>query len=540
MVVDSGLCREPRLDPATGLERLETTPISQAAAEQRAGRAGRTAPGRCLRLWSTVQHARRAPADTPELLRLDLASTALAIASWGSEPAWLSPPPAPAWARATTLLRDLGALTADGGLTPTGRQLAALPVHPRLGRVLLAARGSRHASAAAALAALVSERDPWPRGARVEVEDRILAMLGSGTSGARTAPLAAARAATRQLARLVGAPASGPVDLDALVPALLAGFPERLGRRRTPGDARVLLASGRGAELAPGALPGASEWLVALELRGRPRGEDQVELAVPLTEDAVFALPRRRARVTAWDPEREAVVAAEEERIGALVLIRREVMADPAEAAVALASAASQDPVLLLDPSPAARALLHRALYLRQRRPELDLPAWDDLDQALRALLPDLCQGLRRLKDLRGADLLGATQAALGWSARQQLDLLAPSSFTLPTGRQVELDYDPHERQGGGPVLRARVQQLFGLDQTPTVLGGAEPVTLHLLAPNQRPVQVTTDLPGFWRRTWPEVRKDLRGRYPKHAWPEDPLRTSPQDRPQRKPETPGR
>ncbi|MCK6506877.1 ATP-dependent helicase HrpB [Myxococcota bacterium] len=540
LVVDSGLCREPRLDPATGLERLETTLISQASADQRAGRAGRTAPGRCLRLWSAVQHARRAPADTPELLRLDLAGTALAVASWGSAPTWLSPPPPASWSRAQALLGELGATTPDGGLTPLGRRLAALPVHPRLGRVLLATQGGRHAPAAAALAALVSERDPWPRGARVPVEDRLLSLRGGPASGASTGPLAAARAATRQLARLVGAPASGPVDLDALVPALLAGFPERLGRRRVAGEARVLLASGRGAELAPGALPGGAQWLVALELRGRPRGEDQVELAVPLTEEAVLALPRQRARVTAWDPSREAVVAAEEERIGALVLVRREVMADPVEAAAALARAAGQDPARLLDPSPAARALILRALYLRARRPELDLPDWPDLDAALRALLPDLCRGLRRLQDLRGADLLGATHAALGWQARQQLDLLAPATFTLPTGRQVELDYDPHERQGGGPVLRARVQQLFGLDRTPTVLGGTEPVTLHLLAPNQRPVQVTTDLPGFWRRTWPEVRKDLRGRYPKHAWPEDPLRTSPEDRPSRKTVAPDR
>lgn len=526
IVVDSGLCRRPTLDPASGLERLRTGLISKASAEQRAGRAGRTGPGLCIRLWSAHQHSRREEASVPEIQRLDLAPTALAVAAWGSAPRWLDPPPAAAWAQAHSLLAGLGAL--DGrGLTALGRRIAALPVHPRVGRMLIEARGS---PTAAALAALLEERDPWPRGDRTPVEQRLRAVGGGPGGSASGAALASLREAARQLGRLVEG--GRPLRVDELIPCLLTGFPERLGRRRIPGEPRVQLASGRGAVLAPDAQDDGAEWIVALGLRAPPRGEDRIELCLPLSADEVARLPRQRHRVCAWEEDRQALVAREEERFGALVLSQREVQPDPAEAALALVQALERAPTRLLDPSPASRSLVFRVLYLRQRR-GLG-PDWTELDDALRAVLPALCQGRRRLSDLRSGDLHELLRAQLGYAALAELDGLAPASFRLPTGREVELDYDPQARQGGGPVLRARIQQLLGQARTPTVLGGAEPVTLHLLAPNDRPVQVTTDLAGFWVRTWPEVRRDLRGRYPRHAWPEDPLAAVAQDRPARR------
>lgn len=529
VVIDSGLCRRPTLDPASGLERLRTQLISRSSAEQRAGRAGRVAPGLCLRLWTAHQHGRRDEALAPEIERLDLAPTALTVAAWGSEPRWLDPPPPASWAQAQALLTRLGAI--DGrGLTAMGRRLAALPVHPRVGRMLVEAERSPAAAAVAALAALVEERDPWPRGDRTSVERRVQAVLGGPAGSASPAALAAARDAAVQLGRMI----SGGRELrtDRLITCMLAGFPERLARRRGPLDRRVLLASGRGAVLAPDAQDEGAEWLLAVGMRAPPRGEDQIELCLPLTEAEVMALPRSRQRLCAWDEARGAVVAREVEQFGALVLVSREVSPDPAEASAALVQALMADPTRRLDPPATVRNLVHRALFLSQRR-GLG-PRWADLDDALRAVLPALCAGRRRLGELSGDQLLGLLRAELGHACLVELDRLAPDQLRLPTGRVAELDYDPLVRQGGGPVLRARMQQLFGLGRTPTVLGGAEPVTLHLLAPNDRPVQVTNDLGGFWVRTWPDVRKDLRGRYPRHAWPENPMETLPQDRPARR------
>jgi len=549
-VIDSGLARQPRLDPATGLETLETVLTSRASADQRAGRAGRTGPGRCLRLWTALQHSRREAAEPPEITRLDLTELALQAWAWSGRAEglrWLSPPPPAAWARAQALLLDLDAVLPGEGLSALGRRLATLPVHPRLGRMLLAAPLAQ-AMPAAALAALLTERDPWPRGAAVPVEDRLAALLGGPPRGADPRGLDTARQVTERLARLVGGSTSGAgrsgprgssarhsssTDLGALLPALLAGFPERLGHRRGPGDPRVKLASGRGAELAPGALPLGATWLVALGLEGRPRGEDRISLAVEVPEPAVAALPRHSHRSVAWDEQRSAVVAAVEERVGALVLARTEVLPQPEEAAAALVQVLSRDPARLLQPSPEAAALAHRVAWLRARRPALELPAWPDLDAALRAVLPELCAGRRTLQQVQQADLQGALARHLG-RARPELDRLAPAQLRLPTGRPVSLDYSPLACQGGPPVLRARMQQLFGLARTPAVLDGAEPVLLHLLAPNDRPVQVTADLAGFWQRTWAQVRADLRGRYPKHAWPEDPLAATAEDRPRRR------
>ncbi len=537
-VIDSGLARQPVLDPATGLERLETVLVSRASADQRAGRAGRTAPGTCLRLWSQFQHQRRAEADPPEIARLDLTSTALAAHAWTGDPGglcWLEAPPAAAWASAVAGLQDIGAV-ADGHITATGRRLMTLPTDPRLGRVLLAAAEAGHAATGAALIALLSEADPWGRGGP-GAEERVEAVLGGRGHGAEPRALARVRQAAEQLARSVdatiGRPA-GPVRLAPLLPALLAGLPGRLGRMRGDGR-RLKLANGRGAELARGVATPPGGWLFALQLRARQPGEDLVTLALGLDEAQVGALPTQQRRRTEWVAERGAAVGVVETAFGALVLRRIEEAPDPVEAAALLEAAAADDPARALQPGDEGRGLVHRVLFLREHRPDLPLPPWDSEDGALRALLPTLCVGRRSLQELGRADVDSALAGQLDWQARAALDRLAPARWTLPTGSTARIDYDPAVRHGGSPVLRARVQQLFGQARGPAVLDGALPLTLELLAPNQRPLQVTSDLAGFWAGTWADVRRDLRGRYPKHAWPEDPVAASPEDRPRRRP-----
>ncbi len=539
VVIDSGLVRQPVLDAATGLERLRTTLVSRASADQRAGRAGRVAPGHCVRLWTATQHGRRAAADTPEIERLHLANTVLAAHAWTGDPtslAWLQPPPVAAWKQATTELTSLGALD-DRGITARGRAMLALPTDPHLAAVLLAAADDGQLPLACALVALIAEPDAWSTGSALSAEDRVAAVLGGPARGASPPRLDRLRRAAVQFHRAVaGAPLPrhrGVVDLDACLPALLSGLPGRLGQMR--GGRRALkLASGRGAVLARHLPPPPGRFIVALQLRAVSGGADQVELAAAISDEAVEALPRHTTRRTEWVEERGAAVGVVAERVGALVLRRTEGAPDPAEAAVLLEAAAAVDPTRALSPDRDALALIHRVLFLAERGLDAGLPAWSDTDDALRAVLPALCVGRRSLSELDRADLAGALAGSLPWSARQALDRLAPAELRLPTGTRGRLDYDPATRQGGGPVLRARVQQLFGLSRTPTVLSGRVPVTLHLLAPNQRPVQVTTDLPGFWTRTWPDVRKQLRGRYPKHAWPEDPLAAKPEDRPRRR------
>lgn len=531
-VVDSGLARAPAWDPAAGATRLELREISRASAEQRAGRAGRTGPGRCLRLWTEAEHRGRRPRDPPALHRSDLAGVLLQILAWSGDPegvAWFKPPPPSEVERATALLAALGA-TEGGGLTAIGRALATLPLPPRLGRMLI--EGTRHgiAATAATAAALIAERDPWPRTPpgeadflRDDLGGRLAAFAaweaGQG-SGDRRA-LAEVQRVRDQLLRLCARLPSldPPVAATPALPAsLLAAFPDRVAQRRGDRE-RLLTAGGSGARLARDSKVDAP-LLLALVLQGGRRGQEPlVRMATPLQEDW---LPVERVAAAVWDPEKQAVVARTEDRVGALVLRSRTGGKLPPAAAALLCEQALLDPERALQPSAEAAGLLDRWRFVAaQGRGELpEPPTWAEL-------LPGLCLGRRSFAELRSADLKEALLATLPWPQRQQLLALAPASLTVPSGRSVRLDYS-----GPAPVLAARIQQLFGWAETPRVCG--VPVTVHLLAPNGRPQQVTADLASFWATGYPEVRKELRGRYPKHPWPEDPTTAPATDRARRR------
>ena len=531
-VVDGGVARSPRFDPVLGVERLETIPISVASADQRAGRAGRTGPGLARRLWTDKQHRLLPDADPPEVARLDLSGAALELLLWGADPRtfpWFEAPPSAALDAAMELLSRLGA-TDQGALTPIGREMAALPVHPRLARVVVEGRRRGCLRAAAGAAALVSERDPWDRdrgalaaSGRGDLQGRLELLDARGASGAHRGALDAVRKVRDQLTRVAGGPAGGAREAD-VVACLVAGFPDRVGQRRAVASPRVRLASGTGAELdPPDQAPGADLLLAAQLTLGR--GGLKIRLAARVEPDA---LPVRDAVVMDWDADRDAVSHHIESRFGALVLATRrpQTPADPARVSARLLQEALLRPDGALDLNDRYQSIAGRLRFLGSRRPDLDLP-----DPSPAVLLPRLCAGRRSFAQLRAIDLAGDLLGGLTWAQRQALDQLAPPRLTLPTGSTAAVSYGDADQP---PVLAARIQQLFGLDQTPSVMGGREPVLLHLLAPNNRPAQVTQDLPGFWRGSYADVRKDLRGRYPKHDWPEDPWSASPQDRPRRR------
>jgi len=548
-VIDSGLARQSRVSPGTGLPRLELVPISKAAADQRAGRAGRTEPGICWRLWDEAAHHHRPAAEPPEALREDLAGPLLQLLAIGEEHGfpWLDEPPQEAVERATTLLRRLGAVTRDhsgrDGITPLGRALAGLPAHPRLARLLLAGAAHGVLREASLVAALLSERDPFrtPRDGgprdrqavrtRSDVVDRVLALQVFHAGGRLADPAldphpAGAQAVLRaaeQLYGLVDAPlADRAADPEtATMRALLDAFPDRLACQRPGSQDRGTLVGGRGVRLKGSRLRGEPLFL-AIDLQDAG-GEADVRLASAverawLDEEPAAAANLATREELLWHPSRRQVEARL--RTAWLDLVLEETpaaIADPAAAATLLAREAAAD-LTRVAPAPdsAAGSFLARTRWLATVVPDLGLPVLDDA--AVAALLPDLAQGLRSFAELAAADWLVRLHAQVGHDRVIEIDRLAPTHVDVK-GRRHRLLYEP----GKAPVLAARIQDLLGVSQTPRVAGGRLPVLLHLLAPNQRPQQVTDDLAGFWQRTYPQVRKELRRRYPKHAWPEDPL-----------------
>lgn len=535
-VVDTGLARVPRYDISLGLTRLELGRISVASADQRAGRAGRTGPGLCRRLWSVETQRQLLPMEQPEIARVDLAAAVLELRGWGADPAsfpWFEAPSAASLSDAESLLRDLGATDASG-LTALGRRLLALPLHPRLGRAVLAGLDEGCLEQAAAAAALASERDPWS-GARdpLDLEERVHRLLdGRRGPPPRDADRGAFRAAVQVTEQLIDAARRlapsprrrGPTE--ALARALLAAFPDRVGRRRSPGGERAVLVGGAGAVLDRAALASADELFLAVVLDAgerRVRAEQRVRAALPLQESWLPGLVEER--VVVWDEARGGVLAKTQLRYHDLVLREAQSGApDPEQAARLLAEVALADLDRALGADEDRDHLLARLRFLDRAMPALGLGERFDL----RAWLPDLCWGLRSLADLRGLDWPAQIQARLTPAQRGALEQHAPARMAVPSGATVRLQYP----DDGPPVLAARVQQLFGMRASPRLAG--QPVLVHLLSPGGRPVQVTADLASFWANTYAEVRKDLRGRYPRHAWPEDPYTAIPEDRPRRR------
>ncbi len=559
-VVDSGWVRRLRFDPASGLDRLELARISRASATQRAGRAGRLGPGRCLRLWSEHEDRGLAERETPEVHRVDLSGAVLELFAWGeTDPArfpWFEAPGADRLERAVALLARLGALApaAGGGhaVTPLGRALAAVPAHPRLARLLVEGRRLGAGEAAALAAAVLAERFPLrrPRGAapppsRSDVLDAVEAVeaFAAGRGRAPRLDLAAARFALRARDQLaaVARRLDTPVDRlpaggrgEAVLRALLAAYPDRVARRREPGSPRAVAVGGGGLVLGEESAVRHAELFVAVDVAARRGGGGGAEARVrraSAVEPGWLPAARVHRRVeVAFDPARERVVAHRRSRYEDLVLAEDEVPV-PADgtAAEVLAAAAAADIGRALDlESPAVAAFLARLRSLRAWRPELGLPELAEAE--LVALLPALCAGHRSFAELRRVDLEAVLRGLLTAAQSAALDREAPERLEVPSGSRLRLAYEP----GRSPVLAARIQELFGLEATPRVAGGRVPVLLHLLAPNGRPQQVTQDLASFWENTYPEVRRELAGRYPKHAWPEDPRRATPERRPRRR------
>ncbi|MFI8374949.1 ATP-dependent helicase HrpB [Pseudomonas helleri] len=535
VVIDAGLARVPRFDPGSGMTRLDTQRISRASATQRAGRAGRLEPGVCYRLWSEDQHAQLAAYGSAEILQADLAGLALQLARWGVTPhelVWLDVPPAASYAQAQQLLERLGALS-NGKLTPHGEAMAELPAHPRIAHLLLRGQALGLADMACDVAALLGERDIL-RGAGADVHSR-LALLSGESRAARGGQGGVQRA--KQLARqyrgMLRGKATQPVadpDHPRWLGALLAlAYPDRVAQQRKSGGAEYRLANGRAALF--GEVDGLMKqpWLVIADLGSRQgQREERIYLAAefdPVLLDGVLSEQVSVVDQLDWD-EREGVLRAERQRkVGELVLSREPLTGlDEAARIQALVSLVRRKGLELLPWTPELRQWQARVALLRQ----LDIESqgqseWPDVSDA--ALLATLEEWLApylgrvtRLSHFANLDLSSIVRNVLKWPLPQRLDELAPHHITVPSGSSVRLDYSEHP-----PILAVRLQELFGLSDTPRIAGGRQTVKLHLLSPARRPVQVTQDLANFWRSTYAEVKKDLKGRYPKHYWPDDPL-----------------
>jgi len=524
IVVDGGFRRAPRLDAASGLARLLTVRISRAAAEQRAGRAGRTAPGLAIRLWSEALHRGLPLADRPEILEAELSSLVLDVAAWGArieDLPFLDAPPAGAVKAAEALLGALDALDAAGRITATGRRMARLGTHPRLARMLVAAADDGERALAADLAALLEERDPIRgREAPADVHLRLDLLHGADRADADRASLHRIRRAAALHRRRLGVHGATPPAGDAGA-LLAAGFPDRIAARRGAMEGAFRLASGQGARL-PATDPLAKSALLAvaeLELRGT---EARIRMAAPLERavlEARFPERLKREEGAAFDPRAGAVVARRRLMFGPLVLEEAPLPhADPEAVAAALAEAAAGRGLRDLPWTEAARQAQARILWMRRIEGE----AWPDVsDAALAAtarewLAPHL-HGMNRLAELAGLDLAALLLGRLSFAQRRALEAALPARIALPGGRSAAVDYAREV-----PTLAARAQHLFGLAALPPLAGGRVPLQVALLSPAGRPVAVTADLAGFWKGAWAEVRREMRGRYPKHPWPEDP------------------
>jgi len=565
IIVDSGYARVPQFDPVSGLSRLVTQRISRASAEQRAGRAGRTAPGVCYRLWSETTQRGLIPQAIPEIRSADLAPLALELAAWGVQDAsrltWLDPPPPASLAQARALLTDLEALDDAGRITETGRSLAQLPLHPRLAHMLRAAVTMQRGALACDIAALLSERDIFKGNARrsCDLAERVEVLQGFRRGGRKAVQASGADAnacqraeqAARQWRRQIRAREDEALSIDPDEVGLLLAlaYPDRIAMQRAPHEPRYQLANGRGARLPEWELRLRQPFLVAANTdaaqaspgalspgAGASSGEGLIFLAASVRAETLarhFSGRIRKDEEVRWDTEQQAVVARRIERLGALVLDESPLRA----ADVELLRAAMLEGIRLLGMavlpwSDEARALQARVQSMRQWFPE---ESWPDLTDAalaenLAVWLGPYLDGITRRSHLTKLDMLAILKAQLDWKQAQQLDAEAPTHLEVPSGSRLKLDYQP----GESPVLAVKLQEMFGLADTPRIARGRVPVTLQLLSPARRPIQVTQDLKGFWERTYAEVKKELKGRYPKHPWPDDPWNAVPTARAKRR------
>ena len=523
IVVDSGMARVPRYEPDIGLTRLETVRASRAAVDQRRGRAGRTEPGVCYRLWDEPQTASLAAYTQPEILSADLSSLVLDLAQWGvSDPAtlaFLDPPPAPALKEANSLLGELGALDGDGRITAEGKSLRALALPPRLARMIVDSHRLGAGEEAAEIAAILTERGLG--GDSVDLDARLDQFRRDRSQRATSARSLAQRWASQVAASNAS---QGAGDLSTGVMLALA-FPDRVARNR--GNGSFVLANGRGAAVEQTSALARTPYIAVAELTGTA-AQGRILLAAPITQEEIelrFADQIESANEISFDRGAMALRARRKRTLHAITL---------SEAPMALSPSAETARVFAdgliaagLDKLPWSKPLKQwrdRVMFLRKAEGE----SWPDLsDAALAAagetwLVPVLYDKTS-LKDFSAGDLSDALMTLLPWELRARLEREAPTHFEAPTGTQLPIDYEAEQ----GPTIAVRLQELFGLNTHPSIAKGAVPLVLELLSPAQRPVQVTRDLPGFWRGSYAAVRSDLRGRYPRHPWPEDPASAMP-------------
>lgn len=521
VVIDAGRARRARFDPSSGMSRLVTERVSRAEATQRAGRAGRVAPGRAYRLWARGEDGALAPFPPAEIEAADLAALALELALWGAAPGdlpFLTQPGEGAFGEAQALLRLMGALDRENRITAHGRALAALPLHPRLAHMLAVA--GPHA---APLAALLSERDPLSRSAPVDLSLRLEALANPGRFS-QTRPFQINRAALSRIqseaSRLASrAPRAKGPSLSAAEMAALA-YPDRIAQRRKGDQPRFVLTGGKGAILDEADPLAGVPFLVITDTDGNPR-EARIRQACAISMGEIRALYGDQidwVEICEWSKRERRVVARRQERLGAITLDDRIWKDAPDEAIGRAMCAGVRD--LGLSPGPAAQRLRARVALARDAGEALP----DMSDEALLAtleewLLPYL-ERIRTATDWKGFDILPALQSMLDWNQTQRLNALAPPHFTTPLGRRIPIDYS-----GDSPEISLRLQEMFGQKTHPMV--GKTPLRVTLLSPAQRPVQTTLDIPGFWATSYEDVRKDMRGRYPRHPWPDDPTEADP-------------
>ncbi|MBD9470730.1 ATP-dependent helicase HrpB [Pseudoxanthomonas sp. PXM01] len=527
VVIDSGLAREPSYDPNSGFSRLEVASISQASADQRAGRAGRVADGWAYRLWPQSQ--RLDPQRRPEIALVELGALALELAAWGSDALrFVDAPPPGAMSAARDLLRRLGALTPANAITPLGKRMLALGTHPRLAAMLLSAGEGDDRALACDLAALVEARDPLRMGGdALAARWRALAAFRTGrTPGeANRSGLAVIDAAAKQWRRRVreNATPPGTVEAHRLGDVLMHAFPDRIGFQHPQDARRYLLANGRSAKLFDDSALFGEPWIVVSELRHEAR-DALVQRGAPVDEQRLrreFADRFVTEDTVRWDPARRALSAQRESRFDQIVFDARPAgRVDPVLAAAALTDAVRDLGLEALAWPESLQQWRERVRCLRDWMPDFGLP--DLSNDALMATLDDWLKpafaGKTRLDALGEDDLANALKSGMEWALRQRVDQLAPTRITVPSGMERRIEY----AHGQPPVLAVKLQELFGLADTPRVADGRVPVLLHLLSPGGKPLQVTSDLRNFWNSTYAEVKKEMKGRYPKHPWPDDP------------------
>ncbi|MBS1911800.1 MAG: ATP-dependent helicase HrpB [Bacteroidetes bacterium] len=545
-VIDSGLARVPRFSPRSGMTRLETIRVTRASADQRCGRAGRQGPGVCHRLWSAAEQESLLAFNTPEILEADLASLALELAEWGvGDPAslaWLDLPPVAAFAQARELLAELAALDAAGTITRHGRRMAALALHPRLAHMLLAAMELGLGSLATRLAALVGERDIFKAAngtVDVDLRLRLETLLAIERRVRPDAPHAHGyhldRAAchriiaqAHQWRSRLGIRDEGN-DPESCGMLLALAYPDRIAQARPGMPGRYLLRNGGAAVMAETQTLAASAYVVVADLDGQRR-ESRIFSAAPISQDEIemeFADWIVSREVIAWDEVTGAVRARRLDRLGAITLREAQIASpNPESIAEALVQAIEAAGIGMLPWSREARRTQQRMMFMHGAD-----ATWPDVSDALLQaslrewLIPHL-GGMRRREELARLDLAAILLGMLSWSQRAALEENAPTHLEVPSGSRIPIDYSTPE----APTLSVRLQEMFGLAETPRIGGGRIPLTIHLLSPANRPVQVTRDLENFWRSTYFDVRKDLKGRYPKHHWPDDPMQATPTSR----------